>query len=201
MFDRKLLALGALAGVAYGLLEVAGVIVGGTSNPPSSSTTFRPPPRLPGPQPPCSFVFVIRASAAVQAADAQGLIARSSLVAGAINVGLVFASLGVMAARYLGGGHGLDGQGVITLAYLALESYVMSWPAMGIFLGALAAGALRTPWSTGPRPRFAAARPAWAEEAAEAFPRPPADVAVLRRRSPPAPPGLRSARPPSPNRK
>ena len=47
MFDRKLLALGALAGVAYGLFEVAGVIVGGTSNPrpvrqlPSAATAAR----------------------------------------------------------------------------------------------------------------------------------------------------------------
>jgi hypothetical protein len=87
------------------------------------------------------FAFVVRASAAVQAADAEGLIVRSALVAGAINVGLVLASLRVMAARYVGSGHGLDGQGVITLAYLGWGSYVMSWPAMGIFLGALAAGA------------------------------------------------------------
>src|SRR5437016_4580024 len=63
------------------------------------------------------FVFVIRASGAVQAADAQGLIARSSLVSGAINVGLVFASLGDGGALS-GRGHGLDSQGVITLAYL-----------------------------------------------------------------------------------
>jgi hypothetical protein len=90
------------------------------------------------------FAFVVRASAAVQAADAEGLIVRSALVAGAINVGLVLASLRVMAARYVGSGHGLDGQGVITLAYLGWGSYVMSWPAMGIFLGALVAGALRT---------------------------------------------------------
>jgi hypothetical protein len=147
MFDRKLLALGALAGVAYGLFEVAGVIVGGTSNPrPVRQLSVR---RHGGPGrnhldagrrlgrlrhrcwPPCSFVFVIRASAAVQAADAQGLIARSSLVAGAINVGLVFASLGMMAARYLGGGHGLHGQGVITLAYLGSGNYVMSWASSG----------------------------------------------------------------------
>jgi hypothetical protein len=90
------------------------------------------------------LAFVVRASAAVQAADAQGLIARSALVSGAINVGLVFASFGVMAARYAGAGHGLDGQSVITLAYLGWGGYVMSWPAMAIFLGALAVGALRT---------------------------------------------------------
>src|SRR3981081_4329930 len=47
MFDRKLLALGALAGVAYGLFEVAGVVIGGTSNPvqfdifPSAATATR----------------------------------------------------------------------------------------------------------------------------------------------------------------
>jgi hypothetical protein len=90
------------------------------------------------------LAFVVRASVAVQAADAQGLIARSALVSGAINVGLVFASFGVMAARYAGAGHGLDGQSVITLAYLGWGGYVMSWPAMAIFLGALAVGALRT---------------------------------------------------------
>ncbi|TMF85647.1 MAG: hypothetical protein E6I08_13260 [Chloroflexi bacterium] len=161
MFDRKLLALGALAGVAYGLFEVAGVIVGGMSNPvqfdtfPSAATAARAAATS---MPVGVWVgfgievlatvallaFVVRASAAVRAADAQGLIARSALVSGAINVGLVFASFGVMAARYAGAGHGLDGQSVITLAYLGWGGYVMSWPAMGIFLGALAVGTLRT---------------------------------------------------------
>jgi hypothetical protein len=47
MSDRKLLALGALAGVGYGVLEIAGVVVGGASNPvpfdivPSTATAAR----------------------------------------------------------------------------------------------------------------------------------------------------------------
>ena len=161
MSDRKLLALGALAGVAYGVFTVAGVVVGGISNPvqfdlfPSAATAARAAATA---MPVGVWVgfgievlatlfllaFVVSASAAVRAADGQGLIARSAIVAGAINVGLVLASLGVMAARFAGAGHGLDGQSVITLAYLGWGSFFLSWPAMGMFIGLLAAGALRT---------------------------------------------------------
>jgi hypothetical protein len=161
MFDRKLLALGALAGVAFGVLEVAGVIVGGISTPvqfdifPSAVTAARAAATT---MPIGVWVgfgievlanlfllaFVVRAAAAVAAADEYGLIARTALVAGAVSVGLIFASFGVTAARFAGSGHGLDGQSVITLAYLNTGTFVMSWPAMAIFVGSIAVGGLRT---------------------------------------------------------
>jgi hypothetical protein len=160
MFDRKILAVGALAGVAFGLVEVGGIIVGGISNPvqlelfPSAATAARAAATaMPvgvwvgfGMEVAATLlllVFIVRASAAILTADSQGLIAKLALVAGAINVGLVLASFGVMAARFAGAGHGLDGQSMIVLNNLGWGSYFLSWPAMGIFLASMAAGALR----------------------------------------------------------
>ena len=161
MSASKLLALGALTGVAYGVLEIAGVVVGAASNPvpfdifPSAATAARVAET---PTPVGVWVgfgmevlstlfllaFIVRASSAVRAADENGLLARLALAAGVINVALLFASFGVMAARHIGAGHGLTAQSVILLADLNLGSYFLSWPSMAAFVGFVAAAAIRT---------------------------------------------------------
>ena len=90
------------------------------------------------------LAFVVRAAAAVRPADAGGLLARAALGAGIVNVAVTFASFGFFAARYAGSGHGLDAQSITLLAYLNWGSYFMTWPSMAVFVGAIAAGALRT---------------------------------------------------------
>lgn len=161
MSDRRLLALGALTGLGYAVVELAGVIVGGAANPvpfdivPSAATAAR---AASTPMPVGVWVglgievfatllllaFVVRAAAAVRPADAGGLLARAALGAGIVNVAVTFASFGFFAARYAGSGHGLDAQSITLLAYLNWGSYFMTWPSMAVFLGAIAAGALRT---------------------------------------------------------
>jgi hypothetical protein len=90
------------------------------------------------------LAFVVRAAAAVRPADAGGLLARTALAAGIVTLAVTFASFGFFAARYAGSGHGLDAQSVTLLAYLNWGSYFMTWPAMALFVGAIALGALRT---------------------------------------------------------
>jgi len=161
MSDRRLLALGALAGLGYAVVEMAGVVVGGASNPvpfdivPSAAAAAR---AASTPMPVGVWVglgmevfatllllaFVVRAAAAVRTADAGGLLARVVLAAGIVNLAVTFASFGFFAARYAGSGHGLDAQSITLLAYLNWGSYFMTWPSMGIFVGAIAVGALRT---------------------------------------------------------
>jgi hypothetical protein len=161
MSASKLLALGALSGVAYGVLEIAGVVVGAASNPvpfdifPSAATAARVAET---PTPVGVWVglgmevlstlfllaFMVRASSAVRAADENGLLARLALAAGVINVALLFASFGVMAARDIGAGHGLTAQSVILLADLNWGSYFLGWPTMAMFVGFVAAAAIRT---------------------------------------------------------
>jgi hypothetical protein len=161
MSDRKLLVLGGLAGLGYGVLEVAGVVVGGASNPvpydvfPSAAAAAR---IAATPMPVGVWVgfglevistlllvaFMVRATSAVRRADGHGLLATSALAAGLVSVAAVFVSFGIMAARYAGAGHGLDGQSVTVLAYLNWGSYFLSWPGAAMFLGLLAAAAIRT---------------------------------------------------------
>jgi hypothetical protein len=161
MSDRKLLALGGLTGLGYGILEVAGVVVGGISNPvpfdifPSAATAAR---IAETPMPAGVWVgfglevfstllllaFMVRAASAVRQADGHGLIATSALAAGIVNVAAVFVSFGIMAARDAGAAHGLDGQSVTLLADLNWGSYFLSWPSLAMFLGCLAVAAIRT---------------------------------------------------------
>jgi hypothetical protein len=160
MSDRTLLAIGALAGVGYGVLEIAGVAVGGASNPvpfdifPSAATAARVAAT---PVPPGVWLgfgmeafstllllaFMVRAAAAVRRADGHGLLATAALSAGIVNVAAVFVSFGFMAARNAGAGHGLDGQSVVLLADLNWGSYFLSWPSLAMFIGCLAAAAIR----------------------------------------------------------
>ena len=161
MSASKLLALGALTGVAYGVLEIAGFVVGGVSNPvpydifPSPATAARVAET---PMPVGVWIgfglevvstlfllaFMVRASSAVRPADEHGLLARTALAAGTVNVALLFASFGIMAARDAGAGHGLTAQSVTLLAALNWGSYFLSWPSMAMFVGFLAAATIRT---------------------------------------------------------
>jgi len=160
MSDRKLLVLGGLAGLGYGVLEIAGVIVGGISNPvpfdifPSAATAARvaatPVPAgvwvgfgLQAFSTLLLVAFMVRATSALRQADGHGLLATCALAAGIVNVAVVFVSFGTMAARNAGAGHGLDGQSVILLANLSWGTYFLSWPSLAMFLGFLASAALR----------------------------------------------------------
>lgn len=160
MSDRKLLALGALAGVGYGILEVAGVIVGMTSNPvpydtfPTADVAAR---AAATPTPAGIWIgfgmevlatlllvaFIVRAFAAVRG-DGRQLLPTAAILAGAANVAIIFVSFGVMAARNMGAAHGLDGQSMILLAHLTWGTYFLSWPSAAAFIGCLSAAALRT---------------------------------------------------------
>jgi hypothetical protein len=161
MSASRLLSLSALTGVAFGVLEIAGAVVGGVSNPvpydifPSPATAARVAET---PMPVGVWIgfgleivgtlfllaFVVRAATAVRAADEHGLLARSALAAGIVNVALVFASFGIMAARDVGAGHGLTAQSVMLLAALNWGGYFLSWPSMAMFVGFVAAAAIRT---------------------------------------------------------
>lgn len=161
MSDRKLLALGALAGLGFGVLEIAGVVVGGASNPvpydilPSAATAARVAST---PMPVGVWVgfglevvstllllaFMVRAAAAVRHADGHGLLATSALAAGIVNVAAVFVSFGFMAARNMATGAGLDAQSVQLVADLNWGSYFLSWPSMAMFIGCFAVAAIRT---------------------------------------------------------
>jgi hypothetical protein len=161
MSDRKLLTVGALAGLAYGALEIAGVVVGGASNPvpydifPSAATAARVAAT---PMPAGVWVglalevlstlmlvaFMVRAAAAVRAEDDRGLLGTTALAAGVVNVSAVFVSFGIMAARDAGAGHGLDAQSVILLADLNWGTYFLSWPSLAMFIGCAAFAAIRT---------------------------------------------------------
>jgi len=161
MSDRKFLTAGALAGLAYGALEIAGVVVGGASNPvpydifPSAATAARVAAT---PTPAGVWVglalevlstlmlvaFMVRAAAPVRAEDDRGLLGRTALAAGVVNVSAVFVSFGIMAARDAGAGHGLDAQSVILLADLNWGTYFLSWPSLAMFIGCAAFGAIRT---------------------------------------------------------
>lgn len=161
MSVSKLLALSGLTGLAYGVLEIAGVVVGGISNPvpydifPSPETAARVA-ATPAPAGVWVgfgmevlgtlflLVFIVRAASAVRAADEHGLLSRLALAAGTVNVALVFASFGIVAARDAGAGHGLTAQSVILLADLNWGSYFLSWPSMAMFVGFVAAAAIRT---------------------------------------------------------
>jgi len=161
MSDRKLLALSALAGLGYGVLEVAGVVVGGASNPvqydivPSTAAAARiaatPMPvgvwvglGLEVVSTLLLIVFMVRATAAVRHADGHGLLATSALAAGIVNVAAVFVSFGLMAARNAAAGAGLDAQSVKLVADLNWGTYFLSWPSLAMFLGSLAVAAIRT---------------------------------------------------------
>jgi peptidoglycan/LPS O-acetylase OafA/YrhL len=161
MSDRKLLAASALAGLGYGVLEIAGVIVGGASNPvpfdivPSTATAARvaatPMPvgvwvgfGLEVVSTLLLIVFMVRATSAIRQADGQGLLATSALAAGIVNVAAVFVSFGFMAARNAATGAGLDAQSVKLVADLSWGTYFLSWPSMAMFLGCLGVGTIRT---------------------------------------------------------
>jgi hypothetical protein len=160
MSAPKLLVLAALSGLAFAVVELAGVVVGAISNPvpfdifPSAAVAAR---AAATPTPVGVWigfgmevvstlfllVFVVRASSAIRQADEHGLLATLALAAGIINMALVFASFGIMAARDVGAGHGLTQQSVILLADLNWGSYFLSWPSMAMFVGCAAAGAIR----------------------------------------------------------
>ena len=160
MSDRPLLVLGALAGLGYGLLEIGGVVVGAAANPvpfdifPSAETAAKLAATV---MPTGVWVgfgmevvatlllvaFMVRATVAVREADRPGLLATLALAAGVVNVAAVFVSFGIIAARNAGAGHGLDAQSVILLADLNWGAYFLSWPSFAMFIGCLAAAALR----------------------------------------------------------
>jgi hypothetical protein len=161
MSDRKLLALGALAGLGYGVMEIAGVVVGGTSNPvhydivPSTAAAARlaatPMPvgvwagfGLEVVSTLLLLAFMVRAAAAVRRADGHGLLATFALAAGIVNVAAVFVSFGFMAARDAAAGAGLDAQSVQLVADLNWGSYFLSWPSLAAFVGCFAFAAIRT---------------------------------------------------------
>ncbi len=139
MSGRKFLALGGLAGVAYVVLEMAGVIVGSISQPypydifPSTVTAAR----LAATTTPAGvwigfglevfstllFVaFIVCAVAAVRDPRRSDLLAHAALFGGIVNITLIFASFGIMAARNMGAGDGLDAQSQILLANLTTGS-------------------------------------------------------------------------------
>ena len=161
MSDRKLLGLSALAGLGYGVLEIAGVVVGGASNPvpydifPSSATAARvattPMPvgvwvgfGLEVVSTLLLIVFTVRATSAVRQAGGHGLLATSALAAGIATVATVFVSFGLMAARNAAAAAGLDAQSVKLVADLNWGTYFLSWPTQAMFIGCLAFAAIRT---------------------------------------------------------
>lgn len=161
MSDRKPLAIGGLAGLGYAVLELTGLVVGGAANPvpfdnfPSAATAARiaatPVPAgvwlgfgLEVLSTLLLLVFMVRVAAGVRRSDGHGLLATATLAAGIVNVATVFVSFGIMAARYAGAGHGLDGQSVVLLAILSLGCYFLTWPSLAMFVGGVAIGAIRT---------------------------------------------------------
>ncbi len=160
MSERTLWTGGALAGVAYGALEILGVVVGGVATPvpydifPSAGTAARVAAT---PMPAGVWVgfaievvatlflvaFIVRSVVGSARPGGLGLIPTAALVAGTVNVAAVFVSFGVMAARNAGVGHGLDAQSVVLLSYLNWGTYFLSWPSMAVFLGCLAVAALQ----------------------------------------------------------
>ncbi len=160
MSERTLWTGGALAGVAYGALEILGVVVGGVATPvpydifPSAGTAARVAAT---PMPAGVWVgfaievvatlflvaFIVRSVVGTARPGGLGLIPTAALVAGTVNVAAVFVSFGVMAARNAGTGHGLDAQSVVLLSYLNWGTYFLSWPSMAVFLGCLAVAALQ----------------------------------------------------------
>lgn len=160
MSERVLWTGGALAGVAYGALEIIGVIVGGVSAPapydifPSAATAARVAAT---PMPTGVWLgfaievvatlfliaFIVRAVVGAARPGGPGLIPTAALVAGTVNVAAVFVSFGVMAARNAGAGHGLDAQSVVLLSYLNWGTYFLSWPSMAVFLASLGIAAVQ----------------------------------------------------------
>jgi hypothetical protein len=161
MSNRKLLTLGALAGVGFGILEVAGVVVGMVSNPvpydtfPSADTAAR---AAATPMPSGVWIglglevvatlllvaFMVRAVDAARGANGPTLLPTAAIFAGIVNVATIFVSFGIIAARYMGAGHGLDGQSMILLAHLTWGTYFLSWPSAAMFIGCLSAAALQS---------------------------------------------------------
>lgn len=161
MSDRRLLTLGALSGVAYGVLETAGFMIRDhflaypsnpfptgdaaaqiASTPVSSgfwvgsnietlSTLFL-------------IAFVATAVAAIRRADPHSLLGTAALIAGSISVAAASASAGVMAAQFAGAGHGLDAQGVVVLSQLSWGTYFLSWSTFGMFFVCVGFGAIRS---------------------------------------------------------
>jgi hypothetical protein len=161
MSDRSLLALGALSGVAYGVLETAGFM---------TRDHFLPYPSDPYPTGDVAariastpvpagvwggfdlevlstlflIAFVVAAGAAIRRADEHSLLATASLVAGAVSIAAGSASAGIMAAQFAGAGRGLDAQGVVMLSALSWGTYFLSWSSFGMFFLCLGVGALRS---------------------------------------------------------
>lgn len=158
MSYRKLLTASALAGVGFGILEVAGVVVGAISNPvpydtfPSAEQAAR---AAATPMPAGVWIglglevlatlllvaFMVRAVDAVRG-NGQTLLPSVAIFAGIVNVAIIFISFGTFAARDMGSGNGLDGQSIVLLAQLTWGTYFLSWPTAAIFIGSLSAAAL-----------------------------------------------------------
>ena len=160
MSGQKLVRYGALSGLVFGILEIAGFVIGSASNPypmevlPSGETAAR---MASTPMPTGVWVgfglevfstlfliaFAVVGWAVVRAADEYGVLAMCSLAAGIANATLVMVSFGVGFAINAGAGHGLEAQGLIVLSDLQTGTYILSWPVLGLFLGFLSIAALR----------------------------------------------------------
>ena len=161
MSNKTLLAFGALAGAGYGILEVAGFVVGHAASPvsydtfPNADTAAR---AAATPTPAGVWIgfglevlatlllvaFIVRAVAAVRGAEGDDFLPTTAMVAGIVNLATILVSFGVMAAGNMGNAHGLDGQSVILLAHIQWGTYFLSWPTAAIFIGCFAAAAIRT---------------------------------------------------------
>lgn len=167
MPGRKLLVFGSLAGVAYGVLETAGFMVGNSANPnpmevlPSGDTAAR---IASTPMPPGVWLgfglevfstlflvaFAVAGYAAARAADERGLLATAALSTAIVTVALTFVSFGAAFAINATAGHGLESQGLIVLSGLQTGVYILSWPVSGAFIACLSIAGLRArsiaPW-------------------------------------------------------
>jgi hypothetical protein len=161
MSDRELLTFGALGGAVYGVLETAGFMVGGASNPhpidglPSGATAAA---MASAPMPAGVWVgfglevfstlflvaFAVAGWAVVRAADEHGVLAMAALIGAITNVALIMVSFGIAFAINASAGHGLEAQGLIVLSDLQTGTFVLSWTVLGLFLGCLSVAALRT---------------------------------------------------------
>lgn len=172
MSSSNVLRLGALAGIAYVVLQMVGLIAGNLASTapfsifPSTSQAARIAATA-TPQGvwiglglavlsvPFFVVFAVRLWIALRGAAADvSLLPTTALIAAGVAATLSLASFAVAAALDASAGHGLDSQGAMILSYLSSTMDMSNWPVLGLFL--IAAGV------AGVRERSLPAWTAWA---------------------------------------
>lgn len=162
MSSFNVLRLGALAGIAYVLLELVGLIGSALASTapfsifPSLSEASRIAATTTSQgewialgvavlSVPFFVVFAVRLWIALRSAATDvALIATTALIAAGVAVTLWVGSYAVAAALDAGAGKGLDAQGAFILSYLRDTMVVLSWPPLALFLAAAGAAAARS---------------------------------------------------------